>query len=213
MLRRALRLVIGILALVGAATLVGAAWFASQGISARPEPSRTEAAAARRLRSIAIPAHARDERNPVPASAETIRAGMEHFADHCAICHANDGSGDTEVGKGLYPRAPDMRQAETQQLTDGELYYIIENGVRLTGMPAWGGGSEHDAQDNWRLVHFIRHLPKLTDKEREEMKAMNPKSPEEFQQEQDERRFLEGESKPNAAPAPHTHSHGRGEAK
>lgn len=214
MMGRAVRLVIGILALVGAGTLVVAAWLMSQGISARTEPGPRETAVARRLRAMAIPASARNERNPISSSAEAIHQGMEHFADHCAICHANDGSGDTEMGRGMYPRAPDMRQAATQSLSDGELYYIIQNGVRLTGMPAWGSGGEHDAEENWRLVHFIRHLPKLTDQERDAMKALNPKSHEEFRQEEDERRFLEGEaSKPNAAPAPHTHGHGGGETK
>jgi len=100
-----------------------------------------------------------------------------------------------------------MRQAATQNLTDGEMFYIIQNGVRLTGMPAWGGESEHDATDNWRLVHFIRHLPKLTPEEIETMKGLNPKSPDEFRQDEEERRFLEGDA-PKTAPPPHEHTHG-----
>ena len=71
------------------------------------------------------------------ATPEVIAAGMAHYADHCAACHANDGSAETQIGLGMYPRPPDMRQPATQTLTDGELFYIIENGVRLTGMPAW----------------------------------------------------------------------------
>ena len=70
--------------------------------------------------------------------------GRAHFADHCASCHGNDGRGNTEMGRNLYPKAPDMRQSGTQHLSDGELYWIIENGVRLTGMPAWGDGSGND---------------------------------------------------------------------
>ena len=62
-----------------------------------------------------------------------IAEGRDHFADHCATCHANDGSGNTEMGRGLYPKAPDMRLPATQNLSDAELFYIIENGVRLTG--------------------------------------------------------------------------------
>jgi mono/diheme cytochrome c family protein len=208
MLRTAFRLVGGLLVIVGAIAVVSAVWFASQGISAKPEPGRTETVLARRLRSMAIPRAARDERNPVAASADTIKDGLEHFADHCAVCHANDGSGDTEMGRGMYPRAPDMRQAATQNLTDGELFYIIQNGVRLTGMPAWGGGSEHDATDNWKLVHFIRHLPKLTPAELDTMKGLNPKSPDESRQNEEERKFLEGGEPSKAAPAPHQHSHG-----
>ncbi|MEO7144714.1 MAG: c-type cytochrome [Bryobacteraceae bacterium] len=63
-----------------------------------------------------------------------------HWADHCAACHANNGSGDTAMGKHTYPPTPDMRQAETQNLTDGELFYIIQNGSRLTRMPSWVPG-------------------------------------------------------------------------
>src|SRR3954451_9975978 len=208
MLRTTVRVVIGLFAIVGAIAVAAAASFAARGISTKTAPGRTETVVARRLRSMSIPRAARDERNAVAASPDALKEGMEHFADHCAVCHANDGSGDTEMGRGMYPRAPDMRQAATQNLTDGELFYIIENGVRLTGMPAWGGGSEHDTADNWRLVHFIRHLPKLTPAELETMKGLNPKSPEESQQDEEMRRFLEGGEPSKAAPAPHQHSHG-----
>ena len=61
----------------------------------------------------------------------------------------------------MFPRAPDMRLPDTQNQTDGEIYWIIENGIRLTGMPAWGPGGDNDA-DTWKLVHFIRHLNELT---------------------------------------------------
>jgi mono/diheme cytochrome c family protein len=207
MLRTTARIVIGLFALIGAIAIAVGLSFARRGISAKEAPGPTETVVARRLRSAAIPRAAREERNPVAVSAEALHEGMEHFADHCAICHANDGSGDTEMGRGLNPRAPDMRQPATQNLTDGELFYIIQNGVRLTGMPAWGGSSEHDVTDNWRLVHFIRHLPKLTPAEIDTMKGLNPKSPEEFRQDEEQQRFLGGEAPPNAAPA-HPHTHG-----
>ena len=95
------------------------------------------------------------------------------------------------MGKQMYPPAPDMREPSTQQMTDGELFYIIENGIRLSGMPAWGtpGGDE---QDSWKLVRFIRHLPSLSAREMEEMEQMNPKSPDELKEEQEEKEFLNG---------------------
>jgi mono/diheme cytochrome c family protein len=188
---------------------VAGAFLLGGGISARTEPSALEARVARRLRSWAIPASARQARNPVPPGTAAIAEGMAHFADHCAGCHANDGSGKTPMGRGLYPRAPDMRRGETQGLTDGELFYIIENGVRLTGMPAWGG--EGSAEGSWQLVHFIRHLPKLTAEEKERMESLNPRSPEEWREQQDEDAFLRGEA-PAAPPredGSHSHSHGR----
>jgi mono/diheme cytochrome c family protein len=107
------------------------------------------------------------------SSTENIRAGMEHFSDHCATCHSNDGGGQTFFGKGLYPKPPDLRAAGTQNKSDGELYYTIQNGVRLSGMPAFS--EEHTAAQTWRLVSFIRHLPQITPEELNEMKALNPK--------------------------------------
>ena len=87
-----------------------------------------------------------------------------------------------------------MRKAATQSLSDGELFYIIQNGIRLTGMPAWStGASERDAEDSWKLVHFIRHLPDVTFEERKQMEKMNPRSPEEFKEELEEEKFLKGE--------------------
>lgn len=86
-----------------------------------------------------------------------------------------------------------MSQAETQELSDGELYYIIQNGIRFTGMPAFGEeGTAHD-EDSWGLVHFIRRLPSLTPEELQRMTEMNPKSPIEIRQQEEIDRFLRGE--------------------
>jgi len=128
------------------------------GFSARAKPGELETFLARAVRRLATPKGVRDLKSPVPASAGALRLGLEHFADHCAMCHANDGSGNTEMGRGLYPKAPDMRLEATQSLTDGELYYIIENGVPLTGMPAWGTATPDGEAASWHLAQFIRHM-------------------------------------------------------
>jgi mono/diheme cytochrome c family protein len=164
-------------AVVVALALALAALLVRGGTSARAEPSALETAVARTLRAWAIPSSARDRTNPVPASPEVLAAGLAHFADHCASCHGNDGSGDTELGRGLSPRPPDLRRAPTQRLSDGELFHVIENGVRLTGMPAWGRDGHEEA--SWQLVRFIRHLPELTADERRRMEALNPRAPHE----------------------------------
>ena len=164
----------------------------ANGFSARAQPSALEEFAGETARKMALPAGAREKRNPIANSSEVLAEARAHWADHCALCHANDGSGDNTMGRQMYPPAPDMRKERTQRLTDGELFYIIENGIRLTGMPAWGSGSEHDNQDSWKLVRFIRNLPKLTAEEEAEMKEMNPKSPDELKEEQEERDFLNG---------------------
>lgn len=170
------------------------------GISARPEPSAAEAALARRVRSALIPVAAQEARNPILLEARALSEGRAHFADHCAGCHANDGSGDTPLGRSLYPRAPDMRAPTTQALTDGELFYIIENGVRLTGMPAWGGAGR--PEESWKLVHFIRHLPALAPDERAAMELLNPRGPDEWRELQEEAEFLNAKGH---APAPSRH--------
>jgi mono/diheme cytochrome c family protein len=179
----------------------------TRGFSARDEPGSIESYVASRLRSMAIPRAMRDEKNPVTASPEVLAGAMEHFADHCAICHANDGSGKTLIGRGLYPKPPDMRQAATQHLTDGELYYIIENGIRFTGMPAFGEESAGMGdEESWALVAFIRHLPTISDEEVEAMKTMDPKSPAELEKEERIRKFLEGDdSIPSGSPHEHHH--------
>ena len=188
-----------ILAIAGA-TLLGA-----RGFSAREQPGALERWLTRYARSLAVPKDARERKNSVPDSPETLAEARAHWADHCAACHANNGSGDVEMGKHMYPQAPDMRQKETQQLSDGELFFIIQDGIRLTGMPAWGGGSGHDEQDSWKLVHFIRHLPQLTAQEEREMQALNPKSPDELKEEQEEREFLNGG--PSHEHTEHEHHH------
>jgi mono/diheme cytochrome c family protein len=180
------------------------------GLSARAEPGRVEKAVARRVRDLAVARRARDLVNPVPRSAEAIADGLAHFADHCASCHANDGTGNTEVGRNLFPKAPDMRLAPTQQLSDGELFWIIENGVRFTGMPAWSTGDKNGEEASWRLVHFIRYLPNLTAADLKQMETLNPRSPEEIRQEIEEQEFLSGRSRSAPAATP-THKHPGGQ--
>jgi mono/diheme cytochrome c family protein len=174
---------------------------ASRGLSAHDEPSRAEALVARAMRRWATPRADRARVNPVERTPEVMEQALAHFADHCAVCHANDGSGDTPVGRSLYPRAPDMRAATTQSLTDGELFSIIEHGIRLTGMPAWGNGTPEGGRESWGLVHFVRRLPQLTEEEIERMEALNPKTAAQLKEEEESRRFLrgEGESSPAAA--------------
>ena len=174
-----------------------------RGLSAREAPTAIEGWIARRARDMAVPGKAKRLSNPVAATGEVLGEARAHWADHCASCHANDGSGEIAMGRHMYPPAPDMRKPATQDLSDGELFYIIQNGIRLTGMPAWGG-SEQDATDSWKLVHFIRRLPHLTLEERTEMEKLNPKGPAEWKEEEEEEKFLKGEGT-NESLQPHHH--------
>lgn len=191
-MRRLLPFVAGAVVTVVLLVAVSVAYIMSTGLTALPEPGAVEAELADAALRLAFTREVTERPNPVPPSAEAIAEGMSHFADHCAVCHANDGSGDTEMGRNLYPKAPDMRQGDTQDLTDGQLFWIIENGIRFTGMPGWGTGTPESEEQSWHLVHFIRHLPNLTEAEVERMEALNPRSSEESRQEIEEERFLQG---------------------
>jgi mono/diheme cytochrome c family protein len=158
------------------------------GVSARSTPSHLEAILASNARRLAIPSDAKSSKNPLTPTVENLREARLHFADHCAICHANDGSGQAEIGRGLYPKPPDLRRAGTQNLSDGELFWTIENGIRFTGMPAF---ATHGAEgSSWQLVLFIRHLPQLSPQELTEMDRYNPKGPDDRKEEKQENEFL-----------------------
>ena len=187
---------LGALLIIGIVGTIG--FVKATGLSARATPGPVEVAVAGRLRSLAVPSGYARLTNPVLMNEESIRDGMAHFADHCAQCHANDGSG-AEMGKAMFPPTPDMRAEETQSLGDGALFYAIEHGVRFTGMPSFSTGTLEGEESSWHLVNFIRHLPQLTAEQLEEMTAMNPRPPAEIRQEIEAERFLQGE---DVGPAP-----------
>jgi mono/diheme cytochrome c family protein len=199
----------GILVLGLLATLALLGWFGYQsyttGFSATAEPNRLEVLLARQLRYLAIPIENRRLRNPLPLTQDLLKEARAHFADHCASCHANNGSGQTVIGKNVYPKSPDLRLADTQNMSDGELFFIIQNGIRFTAMPAWGTGDPSKDGDSWQLVHFIRHLPSLTEEELQEMKSLNPKTKHELEEAALIERFLQGDD--SAAAGAGTHHH------
>lgn len=196
----------GALTAVGVIVVAGgvSVWsIIGNGISARDRPSAAERTVARILRRAATPSALRDLNNPYPRTEAALEDGLAHFADHCAICHGNDGKAENFYGRNMFPPPPDMT-GETQELSDGEIYAVIENGVRLTGMPAFGDGSPNN-ESSWNLVHFIRHLPEITPGELQQMRALNPKSPAALAAEQEEREFLEGSGELPAATVSPSH--------
>ena len=158
--------------LLGGAILLALAIYAARlithGFSTAAEPSYLERIVARAVRNLAIPRDARLEKNPWNAAPEVLNEARESFLARCATCHGPDGSGQTTVGRSLYPRVPDLRLPRTQDLTDGEIRYIIRNGVRLTGMPGWAKPHDEPGDDSWKQVLFIRSLRQLTTAEREQ---------------------------------------------
>jgi predicted CXXCH cytochrome family protein len=143
-----------------------------RGFSAADQPSAIENVVARTVRNLGIPGSARDEKNPLIGTSKLLQEGRDDFTDRCASCHGKDGDGRTGIGPNLYPKAPDLQLPATQNLTDGEIHYIIRNGVRLTGMPALG--NPHMAEDDntsWKLVLFIRSVALTTPQQKAEQVA------------------------------------------
>jgi mono/diheme cytochrome c family protein len=204
------RVIISVLATVFVILLIVGGLILSirgEGFSARAEPSWMERVMARNARKIATPSDAKDLKNPrQEQTEEMIREADEHFVDHCGMCHGIDGRGDTVIGKNLYPKVPDMTQAQTQELTDGEIYYIITNGIRLTGMPAWG--SEDTPEAIWDLVALIRRLPKLSPEEMKRLQETASGSSEELAEPENNARKEDGQStEPKKPEKKHTHTH------
>jgi predicted CXXCH cytochrome family protein len=143
-----------------------------RGFRATATPPAWEARLARVVRNAAIPLGERTRKNPVPVTSEFLQQGRDAFLTRCASCHGIDGRGKTPMGTNLYPRVPDLRAEKTQNLTDGELHYIIENGVQLTGMPAWGNAGVESPDDIWKLVLYVRSLRPASQQERSQQSAV-----------------------------------------
>lgn len=177
--------------IVGALGWIGYQLFTT-GFSAKTEPHALEVFIARQVRHLAIPIEQRNTQNPIPFSPDVIKESLAHFADHCATCHANDGSGQTPIGKNVNPKALDLRLPDIQSMSDGEIFWVIHNGIRFTAMPAWGEGDPAEDKASWKLVHFIRHLPQLTPEELDRMKALNPKTKHDLEEEATFGELLQG---------------------
>jgi predicted CXXCH cytochrome family protein len=130
-----------------------------EGSSARGNAPALEAHLAQWLLLHTVPAGQRALKNPLSTSAASadVAAGQQLYRSKCQLCHAYDGSGKTEIASGQYPRAPDLRSATVQGMSDGELFYHIKNGIRHTGMPAW----QLPDHKLWQLSAYLRNLPKV----------------------------------------------------
>jgi plastocyanin len=146
------------LALLGA--IAGYAMIANGGLGADHEPGRLEEWFADRALHLSIPSAQDRAPNPRAGDADAWRAGATTFAERCSVCHGADGHGATDLGPRMYPRVPDLAAARVQRFSDGALFAIIRNGIRLTGMPGFHGVVGDD--DTWTLVSFVRKVPSLT---------------------------------------------------
>ena len=128
--------------------------------TANKQPSKVETTLANMAKDVVIPIEAENRQNPVPASEKVIQQAGQTYMESCALCHGMDGHARTELGRAMYPPAMDLTSPHVQHWTDAELFWIIQNGVRLTGMPSWKASISDT--DTWKLAQFIHNLPRTT---------------------------------------------------
>ena len=113
--------------------------------------------------------HAPRATNPFTDDGAAAAEGLVGFRESCMTCHGAGKIAPSEFAAGLNPGAPSLGSREIQSMSDGELFWVISNGIRATGMPAFSGSK--DEKDVWRLVAFVRHLPRLTEGETKRLRA------------------------------------------
>jgi mono/diheme cytochrome c family protein len=155
-----------ILVVVGAAAYV---YTGSFDTSAEKPPGKLERRFATFALNRSVARRAPDRKNPLPASVENLRGGLAHFRENCVICHGAPGVDPGEIGQGLNPGAPDLTLPRVQSRTDGQLFFIVDEGIKMTGMPAFG--PTHKENEIWKIVAFLRHLPEITDEEKAQLKS------------------------------------------
>jgi mono/diheme cytochrome c family protein len=142
-------------ALVIAGALLAISQFS---LSAMPEPGHIETYLAARAKHIFVRRGSRQAIPPAPSNVKaSIEDGEKLFGTECAACHGLDGYKPTDAGRWMYPRAADLTSREVQQYSDRELFWIVKNGIRLSGMPAFG--KVETDEHIWNLVHYVRTLP------------------------------------------------------
>lgn len=134
--------------------------------SAAAKPGGFETRMADSLRERWIKLHSRDQKNPLAPTPENLANGRAEYNAHCATCHALDGSGTHGLDATFYPRVATLT-GDTQEMSDAEIYFVIANGVALSGMPAFG--EHHSSQEIWKLVLWVRRLAHLTPAERKKI--------------------------------------------
>lgn len=113
--------------------------------------------------------------NPFASRPDVARGALDHYKEMCVFCHGAPGVDASEAGEGLNPPAPDLTVARIQSRTDAELFWIVQNGIRMTGMPAFG--PTHKDEELWKMVSFLRHLPELSAEEQKALKGAETGEP------------------------------------
>lgn len=138
--------------------------------SARSRPSSIESKLANAAKDVVIPFEAEKASNPTPADDHTLAQGQRVYVAHCALCHSNDGHSQNPLGQAMNPPAMDLTSPHVQAWKDQELYWIIANGIRLTGMPGWQG--QLSSEQIWQLTRYVHALPRMTPQRQQALQAL-----------------------------------------
>jgi mono/diheme cytochrome c family protein len=204
-MRLILGIVLGILLVVaGAAIMV---FTGSYNVAASTPPGKLEQAVARIALDRSIAKRAPEGKSPVTASPEVLRQGLAHYRENCVGCHGAPGVDAAEYGEGLNPPAPDLSLPRIQKRPDGELYWIVSNGIRMTGMPAFS--PTHKEEEIWQIVAFVRHLPEMSPDEEKALRA-STESSEHHHEGEEPKASGEKDSPSGSAPTPTPHTHAPG---
>ena len=132
-------------------------------------------------RNRSIEVHATDEVPSNLADPKRIASGAAQYDEMCTSCHLAPGMERTEISRGLYPRAPELRRPS--QMTSAERFWVIKHGIKMTGMPAWG--MTHDDEILWDIVAFLNKLPELSAEQYRSLVKSAPKAHSEIMQNKD----------------------------
>ena len=142
--------------LVLALIFIHSGWFS---VSAMNEESGIMTWIFKTTKTNSLASRSKDISVPELNDSSLIKEGFEHYDEMCVSCHGAPGEEETELSKGLNPPAPFL--VESAEGTDArELFWVTKNGIRMTGMPAWG--KTHSDEKIWAIVAFVKTLPHLT---------------------------------------------------
>ncbi len=144
-------------------------------MSAASPPGRMESVIGPWVLNRSMARHAQEQDNPFEDAPSVLPSGMKHYGANCVLCHGAREVPPVELAHGLNPPAPALDAEAARSRTDGQLFWVVRNGIRMTGMPAFG--PTHEDEEIWHIVAFVRHLPDLTDQERQTLLAVVQKEP------------------------------------
>ena len=204
-MRRAL---LYIMILIGAviAALIMIIFFLLPSINwpASSKPGQLERRLADYVTSNWIRRHAAEQNNPLTPTPENLKAGQGDFEEHCATCHGLDGSGENRFEADFYPPVAKLT-GDAQDWSDGELYFIIANGIPMSGMP--GFARNHDSKEIWGMVLWVRHLAQLSPPEKAALESRAHMTAEQHQKMMEESHPEEIHATPNSTPGAESEHH------